>query len=569
MTDDTAQLLLFVAVVLVLTPVFGRYVLRVFTGERTLLTPLLAPVEKAIYRLTGINPHSEQHWTRYAISAIFLNAVAVLCFYFVLRLQHVLPLNPRSFPSIEPALAFNTAVSFITSTNWQAYAGEAALSYFSQMIGCTTNNFLSTGTAVAVAIAVMRGLTTSQIKTLGNFHADFVRTNLYILLPLATAASLILVFEGVPQTLGDYVTVNMVEGTEGLIPQGPVASQVAIKMLGTNGGGFFNANGAHPFENPTPFSNFLQAVLVALLPTALIYAFGKMAGDVRQGWTLFAAMAVLFVAGLIVVYFAESGGNVLLGDMRIDQSAGNMEGKEVRFGVAGSALWAVLSTATAAGAVNSMLDSFTPIGGLIPLLNVQLSEVIFGGAGSGFYTLIFYIVLAVFLAGLMVGRSPVYLGKKVEVREIKIAVVTLLAVPVCMLLLPAIALTVPAAAVAIQDRGPHGLTELLFTYASATAANGASFAGFNGGSDFHLTATALAMMIGRYAFMIGGLAIAGSLGGKRTTVVAVGSVPTHTPLFVVLMVSVILIFGAMSFFPALALGPLAEHFEMAAGKTFE
>ncbi|MGF1623148.1 MAG: potassium-transporting ATPase subunit KdpA [Rhodomicrobiaceae bacterium] len=568
MTDDTAQLLLFAAAIAGLTPVLGLYMARIYAGQRTWLTPLLHPVEQFIYRLTGITPENEQHWTRYAFSVILLNLVAVLVFYLILRLQHLLPLNPRVFTGLDPALAFNVTISFITSTNWQAYAGETTLSYFSQMAGCTVHNFISTGTAMAVAMAVIRGITTSQTRTLGNFHVDFVRTVLYVLLPISLIVAAVLSFEGVPQNLGDYQIVKTVEGPEQLIPQGPVASQTAIKMFGTNGGGFFNANGAHPYENPTPVSNFLQALLMLLIPASLTYTFGTMAGDTRQGWALFAAMSLLFALGLAVVYTSEGAGNSLLASLPIDQTSGNMEGKEVRFGTAGSALWAVTSTATASGAVNSMLDSYTPIGGLVPMMNVQLSEVIFGGAGSGFYNLLFYIVLAVFLAGLMVGRSPVYLGKRIEVREIKLAVITLLVVPIGMLLLPAVAIMIPSAASAIQDPGPHGLSEMLYAYASATAANGSAFAGFDGSAPFHLTAQPLAMLVGRYAFIISGLAIAGSLGAKRTAVVSTGAVPTHSPLFVVLMVSVIFIFGAIGFFPAIALGPLAEHFEMLAGKTF-
>lgn len=568
MTDDTAQLLLFAAAIIALTPLMGRYMAQVYAGEKTFLTPVLAPLENLIYRFGGIDPHTGQHWTRYAFSVILLNMIGVLFFYAILRLQHILPFNPRGFPGLDPALAFNTAISFITSTNWQAYAGEGALSYFSQMAGCTVYNFISTATAMGVAMAVIRGFTSSKAKTLGNFHADFVRTNLYILLPVSLVIAFFLVFEGVPQNLNDYVTVTTVEGSEQVIAQGPVASQVSIKMFGTNGGGFFNANAAHPYENPTPLSNFVQTVLMLLIPAALTYTFGTMAGDIRQGWALFAAMSVLFMFGLAVVYFAEGSGNSLLANLPIDQTAGNMEGKEVRFGTAGSALWTIAATTTATGAVNSMLDSYTPIGGLIPLMNVQLSEVIFGGAGSGFYNLIFYIVLAVFIAALMIGRSPTYLGKKIEVREIKLAVITLLVVPLGMLLLPAIAITIPDAASAIHDAGPHGLTEILYAYASATAANGSSFAGFDGSGTFHLTAQALAMVAGRFTFIIAGLAIAGSLGAKRTAAVSIGAVPTHTPLFVLLMVAIILIFGAMSFFPAIALGPLAEQFEMLTGKTF-
>jgi K+-transporting ATPase ATPase A chain len=568
MSDDTAQLLFFALAVVALTPILGNYMARLYAGEANFLKPAAAPVERAIYRVSGINAGAGQHWTRYAMSVILLNLAAVVLLYFILRLQHLLPFNPRHFGAVNPALAFNIALSFVTSTNWQSYSGENTLSYFSQMAGCTVNNFISTGTAMAVAVAVMRGLTTSQTKTLGNFHQDFVRSILYVVLPLSLIVALFLAFEGVPQTLGDYVTVKTVEGGEQVIAQGPVASQVAIKMIGTNGGGFFNANGAHPYENPTPLTNIIQAVLMLAIPTSMTYAFGVMAGDTRQGWALLSAMAILFALGLAVVYVAEGAENRLLLSLPVDQTAGNMEGKETRFGTAGSALWAVAATTTAAGAVNSMLDSYMPIGGLVPLLNVQLSEVIFGGAGSGFYNLVLYIVLAVFIAGLMVGRSPSYLGKKIEVREIKLTVLTLLIVPFGMLLLPAISVIVPSAAMAIHNHGPHGLTQVLYAYASATAANGSAFAGFDGSSTFHLTAQGLAMLAGRFAFIIAGLAIAGSLGAKRTAVVTTGAVMTHTPLFVALMVAVIFIFGVMSFFPAAALGPLAEHFEMLGGKSF-
>lgn len=566
--DDTAQLLLFAVVIAALTPLLGRYMARVYAGERTYLTPIVLPVEKLIWKICGIDPKTEQHWTQYAFSVLAVNIFCVLTFYLILRLQYYLPLNPRSVTGLDPALSFATAISFITGTNWQAYAGETDLSYFSQMVGCTAQNFLAGATAMSVAIAIMRGLTQSQIKTLGHFHRDFLRTILYILLPGAIIFALFFVFEGVPQNLSNYPTVVTVEGAEQVIAQGPVASQVAVKVFSTSGGGFFNANGAHPFSNPTPLTNFIQAILILVIPAALTYTFGTMAGDTRQGWALFAAMAFFFVIALAAVYVAEDNGNSLLFRLPIDQTAGNMEGKETRFGTAGSALWAVTATATATGAVNSMLESYTPIGGLIPLLNIQLNEAIFGGVGSGFYSLVFYIVLAAFLAGLMVGRSPVYLGKKIEVREIKLAVLTPLIIPIGMLLLPALALQIPHAAEAMHNQGPHGLTELLFAYASSIATNGASFAGFDAARPFHLNAQALAMIIGRYSFIIAGLAIAGSLGAKRTVAATVAGVPTHTPLFVILMISIILIFGALSFFPALALGPLAEHFEMLAGQTY-
>ena len=568
MTDDTAQLLLFAVVIVILTPFLGRYMARVYAGERTFLSLIAAPAEVLIWKICGIDPKAEQHWTRYALSVVIVNLICVLLFYLILRLQYYLPFNPRGFTGLAPNVSFATAISFITGTNWQIYAGEASLSYFSQMAGCTAQNFLAGATAMSVAIAIMRGLTQSQVKTLGNFHVDLIRSILYILLPGALIFALFFVFEGMPQALGNYPVVTTVEGAEQVIAQGPVASQVAIKVFSTSGGGFFNANGAHPFSNPTPLTNFLQAVLILAIPAALTSTFGIMAGDRRQGWALFIAMSFFFVMGLTIVYVAEGSGNTLLSALPIDQSAGNMEGKETRIGTAGSALWAVVATATATGAVNSMLDSYTPVGGMIPLLNVQLNEAVFGGVGSGFYSLVFYIVLVVFLAGLMVGRSPIYLGKKIEVREIKLAVLTPLIVPIGMMLLPAIVLLIPSATEAIHDAGPHGLSELLFAYASAIATNGASLAGFDGTVQFHVIGQSLAMMLGRFSFIIAGLAIAGSLGAKRTVSATVGAVPTHTPLFVIMMISVILIFGAMSFFPALALGPLAEHFEMLAGQTF-
>lgn len=568
MNDDTAQLLLYGLVIVLTVPVLGSYMARVYRGERVFLTPALAPVEKIIYRALGVSPDIEQHWLRYALSAIMVNCLAALGLYAIFRLQYYLPFNPRQYSGMEPGVAFNSAISFITSTNWQIYSGEAELSYFSQMFGCTSLNFISTATAMAVAAAVIRGFVTSQAKTLGNFHVDFVRSTLYILLPISIVCALFFVTQGVPQTLSDYTTVKTIEGADQTIAVGPAASQIAIKMLGSNGGGFFNANAAHPFSNPTPLSNFVQLLLILLIPAAFTFTLGRMAGDVRQSWVLFSALAIIFGIGLLVVYWAEGMGNPLLAQLPIDQTAGNMEGKETRFGTAASAIWAVATTATATGAVNSMLDSFTPLGGMIVLMNLQLSEVVFGGAGSGLYSVLFYVVLSVFIASLMVGRTPEYLGKRIETKEIKLTVLTLLIVPIGMLLVPAIAIMIPSAVSAIHSQGPHGLTEVLFAYASATAANGASFASFDGKVTFHMVAQALCMIMGRYAFITVGLAIAGSLGAKRTAVVSTGSVPTNTPLFVVMLVAVIFIFGMLGFFPAIALGPLAEHFEMISGTSF-
>lgn len=567
MTDDTLQIVLFGAIVLALTPPMGIYMYLVYTGRRTLLTPILDPVERVIYKVAGINPTIGQRWTAYAFTLLAVNLIGFLLLYAILRLQHMLPFNPRGFGPLAPGLAFNTAVSFVTNTNWQAYSGETTLSYFSQMAGCTVQNFLSAATGMSVAAAVIRGFTGKQIKTIGNFYVDLTRSILYILLPIAIIATILLVWQGVPQTLGDYVTAKTVEGADQIIAQGPVASQVAIKNLGTNGGGFFGANSAHPYENPTPLSNYIQLLLIMLIPAAFTITFGKMAGDIRQGWALFSAMAIIYVVGVAGTYIAEATPNPFLTAHPIDQLAGNMEGKEVRFGLAASALWAVTTTAVAAGAVNASLDSFTPIGGLIPKMNIQMGEIVFGGAGAGMYAMLLYVLLVVFIAGLMVGRTPEYLGKKIETKEIKLTVTTLMLVPFGMLLTPAIAVMVPSAAAAIQERGPHGLSEILYAYASATAVNGSSFAGFDAAVHFHLVATALCMLAGRYIIIVAILAIAGSLAVKKPVVASVGTLPTHTPLFVSLIILVIIVFfGALTFFPALALGPIAEHVEMLNGR---
>ncbi len=568
MSDDAFQLVLFGAVILALTPLMGSYMYLVYTGQPSFLSPVIEPAEKLIYRAAGINPRAGHHWTRYAFAVLAVNLAGFLVLYAILRLQRVLPFNPRGFGPLDPALAFNTAVSFVTNTNWQSYSGETALSYFSQMAGCTVQNFLSAATGMAVAAAVIRGFSGRQIKTLGNFYVDLTRSILYVLLPIAIICALVMVWQGVPQNLGDYVTAKTVEGSDQLIAQGPVASQVVIKNLGTNGGGFFNANSAHPYENPTPLSNYIQLALILLIPAGFTLTFGRMVGDIRQGWALFSAMATLYVGAVLMAYLAESINLPLLADQPIDQALGNMEGKEMRFGVAASALWAVTTTVTSTGAVNSMLDSFTPFGGMVGLFNIQLGEIIFGGVGSGIYGVLFYVLLAVFIAGLMVGRTPEYLGKKIEAREIKLTMLALLIVPVGMLILPAIAVVIPAAAASIQDKGPHGLAEMLYAYASATGNNGSAFAGFNGATTFHLTAQALAMLVGRFAFILPILAIAGSLGAKKIIPPSSGTLPTHTPLFVCLLMAVILVLGGLTFFPALAVSSLAEHFEMMAGHAF-
>lgn len=567
MTNGVVQLAVFCAVIVALTPVIGSYMFRVYTGERTALSPILVPVERVLYRLIGINPDAGQHWTRYALSMLLMHFVGLLVFYAVVRLQDVLPLNPRNVPAFDPALAFSTAASFVTNTDWQAYSGETQMSYFSQMMAITVQDFLSAGIGMAVAIAVIRGFVGRQIKTLGNFYVDLTRSVLYILLPISIITSIVLVWQGTPQNLSDYVTAETLEGGKQVIAQGPAASQASIKMLGTNGGGFFNANNAHPYENPTPITNFLQLVLVLLIPAGLTYTFGKMAGDTRQGWAIFSAMGVLFVIALVVVYWSEVLGNPLLDKLPIDQ-AGNMEGKEVRFGVANSVLSGIVTTVTSAGAPNSMHDSFSPIGGFVLLMNIHIGEIIFGGVGSGLFGMFYYVLLTVFLAGLMVGRSPEYLGKRIEAKEIKLAMLALFVVTIGMIGVPALAILIPPVASSMQHAGPHGLSELLYAYGSATGNNGSSFAGFDSGTTFHLTAMGLCMLLGRFGFSIPILAIAGTLSAKRSVLPSDSTFPTHTPLFVGLLIGVIFIIGGLTIFPALALGPLAEFFEMLAGHSF-
>jgi K+-transporting ATPase ATPase A chain len=568
MAADLLQILLYLALILAATPLLGGYMARVFAGERTLLSPVLVPLERAIYGACGIDPGKDQHWTRYTLALLATNAVGWLLLYAILRLQHLLPWNPESMPPVPPDLAFNTAVSFVTNTNWQAYGGETTLSYFSQMAGLTVQNFVSAATGIAVAIAVIRGFAGRSVRAIGNFYADLVRSVLYVLLPLSIIGALVLVWQGTPQNLELYVTATTLEGDMQVLPQGPAASQIAIKQLGTNGGGFFNANSSHPYENPTPLSNLLEMVYILLIPATFCYTFGKIVRDDRQGWAIFAAMAVLYLGGLAAVYAAERAGNPLLLEAPIDASPGSMEGKEVRFGVVNSALWATSTTAASNGSVNAMHDSFTPLGGLVLMLNMQLGEVVWGGVGAGFYGMLLFVVLTVFMAGLMVGRTPEYLGKKIEAKEVKLAVLALLSMPVGILLFGGLATVLPSAVASVQDRGPHGLSEILYAYSSATGNNGSAFAGFGANTPFHNTMQGLAMLLGRYAFIVPMLAVAGSLGAKKTTPASSGTFPTDGPLFVTLLVAVILIVGGLTFFPALALGPIAEHFAMHAGHVF-
>ncbi|CAK0752400.1 K(+) transporting P-type ATPase subunit KdpA [uncultured Gammaproteobacteria bacterium] len=562
------QILLYTAVIVAITPVLGRYMTRLYCGERTLFDPLLRPVERGLYRLSGIDPDKEQHWTSYTIALLAFSLVGTVSLYAILRLQDRLPLNPQGFAGMPADLAFNTAVSFVTNTNWQAYAGESTLSYFSQMAGLTVHNFVSAASGIAVSLAVIRALARRSTRTLGNFWVDLTRTTLGLLLPLCLAIALILVAMGMPQNFDAYVTATTLEGGQQVIAQGPVASQVAIKMLGTNGGGFFNANAAHPYENPTALANFLQMVLIFAISAALTNVFGRMIGDQRQGWVILAAMGLLFAVGVAVAYWSEAQGNPLLTALGVDGAGGNMEGKEVRFGIPASALFATVTTDASCGAVNAMHSSFLPLGGLVPLVNMMLGEVIVGGVGAGFYGMMVFVVVTIFLAGLMVGRTPEYVGKKIEARETKMAALAVLVSPVAILVGTALALVVPAAQSGIASGGPHGFSEVLYAFTSAGANNGSAFAGLSANSLFYNIALGVVMLLGRFAMIVPVMALAGSLAGKKIVPATAGTFPTHSPLFVVLLAGTIVVFGGLVFFPALALGPIAEHLLLLAGQTF-
>ena len=568
MTRDILQFAIYGVLLTALAWPLGLYMAHVFQGERTFLTPVLSPVERVLYRLAGIAAAEGQHWTRYAFAVLAFNFTGWLLLYGILRLQHLLPWNPQELGPLSPHLAFNTAVSFMTNTNWQSYGGESTLSYFSQMVGLTTQNFVSAATGIAVGVAVIRGFAGRQIKVLGNFWVDLTRSVLYVLLPLSIVVALLLVWQGVPQNMQHYVAATTLEGSEQLIAQGPVASQVAIKQLGTNGGGFFNANSSVPYENPTPLSNLIECVYILLIGAAFCFMFGRMVRDMRQGIALFATMGLLFMGGLAFTYGVEMGGNTLLAEMPIDQAAGNMEGKEVRFGTGLSALWATATTAASNGSVNAMHDSFTPLGSVMPLIQMEIGEVIFGGVGSGFYGMLVFVILTVFLAGLMVGRTPEYLGKKIEAKEVTLVIVPFLVMPIGVLGFTALSLVLPVSLSSLQDAGPHGLTEILYAYSSGTGNNGSAFAGFTANVPFHNTLLGIAMLLGRFVFIVPLLAIAGSLAMKKTVPTTAGTFPTHTPLFVALLMAVIIIIGSLTFFPALALGPIAEHIAMLAGETF-
>ena len=562
------QIAVFLALLVAAVPLLGGYMARVFGGERTLADPLLKPVERLIYRLCAINPAREQHWTTYAAAMLAFNVLGALALFALVRLQQFLPLNPTHVPGVPAALGFNIAASFVTNTNWQAYGGEQALSTLSQMLGLTVQNFLSAATGIAILIALIRGITRKSCKTIGNFYVDVVRGTLYVLLPLSLLMAVFLVSQGVPQTFDPPAVVTTLEGPAQTLIEGPVASQVAIKQLGSNGGGYYNANAAHPYENPTPLANLVQTWAILGLAAALTFTFGRMVGDIRQGWALFAVMMILFLGGLSATTYFESRANPALLSAGVDQSLGNMEGKEVRFGVAASALWATATTAASNGSVNAMHDSFTPMGGLVLMINMKLGEVVFGGVGAGLYGMLVFVLVTVFIAGLMVGRTPEYLGKKIESREIKLAVLALLVVPVGVLGFGALSLVLPAGAASIAQPGPHGLSELLYAYASAVGNNGSAFAGFDASTPYQEVMLGLVILIGRYLTIIPLLAIAGALAAKKLVPPSSGTLPTHGPLFISLVMGIILVVGGLTFFPALALGPVVEHLAMIHGKLF-
>lgn len=565
--------LCFVLIVLVTKPL-GGYMTRVFSGKRTFLSPLFVPIERLFYRVAGVDPAVEQRWTGYAAAMLAFNLAGVVLLYILARCQASLPLNPQGMGNLAPDLAFNTAVSFITNTNWQNYSGETSLGYLIQMAGLTVHNFVSAATGLALAVALIRGFSRDQAKTLGNFWVDMTRGVFYILLPISIVAALFLVWQGVPQNLNAYTNAETLEGARQTIAQGPMASQIAIKMLGTNGGGFMNVNAAHPFENPTAISNLFQMLLMICLGAGLTNVFGRVVGNQKQGWVLLSSMIVLSLAGVLVLYGAESAGNPNFVAFGVDQAAGvsqaggNMEGKEVRFGIANTALFSTLTTDASCGAVNAMHDSFTPLGGLVTLINMQLGEIIFGGVGSGLYGMLLFAIVAMFVAGLMVGRTPEYVGKKLEVREVKMTMLAILVLPFSILGFTALAMLLPQGLAGIANNGPHGFTEVLYAYSSTTGNNGSAFAGLSGNTMFYNLTLAFAMLIGRFGVIVPMLGVAGSLAGKKLVPPSSGTFPTDNGLFMGILIGVILIVGGLTFFPVLALGPIIEHMMMTAGTLF-
>jgi K+-transporting ATPase ATPase A chain len=581
------QILVYFGLILLVTKPVGLFMSRLFQGDRTVLHPVLRPVETLIYKLCGVREDQEQRWTEYALSLLSFSLFSFLFVYAFQRLQGHLPLNPQGFGAaqVPPDLAFNTAISFTTNTNWQAYSGESTLSYLVQMAALAVQNFASAAAGIAVAIAMIRGFARQETDRIGNFWVDMTRATLYVLMPIAVVGALVLCSQGVVQNVHPYTVARTVEGATETIAQGPVASQEAIKQLGTNGGGFFNANSGHPFENPTPFTNLVQILLIFVLGAGLTYTFGHMIGDTRQGWALFAAMTVMFLAGVFVAYAAEQAGNPTVARLGVERAAtatqpgGNMEGKETRFGIASSALFATVTTDASCGAVNSWHDSYTPLGGLVPMFNMQTDEVIFGGVGSGLYGMLFYAILGVFIAGLMVGRTPEYIGKKIQQKEVKMALLAVLATAFLILVFSAITVVVPFAkggywnpqgpAIAnLNNTGPHGFSEVLYAFTSASENNGSAFAGITVNTPWFDLTTALAMLFARFLFIIPALAIAGTLAAKKRVPTSAGTLPTHGPLFVGLLVATVIVVGALTFFPALSLGPIVEHFLMHQGKLF-
>ncbi len=568
------QIALFSVIVIAITRPFGGYMTRVLSGERSVLDPVLRPIERAIYAVCGVEEKAEQHWLTYAVSMLLFSVVGFASLYVLQRLQAALPFNPAGQSAVEEGLAFNTSVSFVTNTNWQSYTPESTMSYLTQMAGLTVHNFLSAANGIALAAALIRGFARRESKTIGNFWVDLTRVTLYVLLPISVVLTLFYVWQGMPQNLGAYVDATTLEGAKQTIAQGPVASQESIKIFGTNGGGFFNANSAHPYENPNALTNLVQLITIFSIGAGLTNVLGRMVKDERQGWAIFAAMGILFLAGVTTAYWAESAGNPAYQAFNVDaassslQSGGNMEGKEVRFGIANSALYATVTTDTSCGAVNSMHDSYTPLGGLVPIADIQLGEVIFGGVGSGLYGMLAFAIVAMFVAGLMVGRTPEYLGKKLESREVKMTILALLSLPLSILGWTALATVLPAGLAGLNNTGPHGFSEILYAYTSGTGNNGSAFAGLSANTLFYNTTIAGAMLMGRFLFVIPLMAVAGSLAEKKLLPPSAGTFPTHSPLFVGLLVGVVLIIGGLTYFPALSLGPVVEQVAMNAGTLY-
>jgi potassium-transporting ATPase potassium-binding subunit len=568
------QIALFCVVVTLLVKPFGGYMTRVFKGERTFLSPVLHPLESGFYKLSGIREDEEQHWVTYGVAMLIFSLLGFITLYALQRVQGMLPFNPQGMTAESPDLSFNTSVSFVTNTNWQSYVPEQTMSYLVQMAGLTVHNFVSAATGVALAIALIRGFARRSAKTVGSFWVDMTRCVLYVLLPVSIVVGLFFVWQGVPQNLGGYTTATTLEGAKQLIAQGPVASQEVIKMFGTNGGGFFNANSSHPFENPTALTNLVQMVLIFAIGAALTNVFGRMVGSLRAGWAIFAVMGLLFLAGATTVYKVEAAGNPAFAALHIDaapsalQAGGNMEGKEVRFGIANSALFATVTTDASCGAINTTHDSLMPLGGMIPMINMMLGEIIFGGVGSGLYGMLLFAIVAVFVAGLMVGRTPEYLGKKIESKEVKMAMLAILVLPLCMLGLTAVAVVVAPGLAGLSNAGPHGFSEALYAYVSAAANNGSAFAGLSANTPFWNSTLGIGMWFGRFFVIVPMLAVAGSLAAKKIVPASAGTFPTDGGLFVGLLVGVILIVGGLTFFPALALGPISEHLAMQSGSLF-